>query len=121
MKAQELETYKKSLQQQREQLVEQVNENTRQTFGFDQDDKQDPVDVAVNDREQTIMLSITETERDLLGQMDEALQRIEAGTYGVCQNCGKDIVAARLEAVPYAGFCMPCQQKLESGELDEEM
>jgi DnaK suppressor protein len=121
MNAQELETYKNSLMKQREQLVGQINENTSQTFGFDLDNKQDPVDVAVTDREQTIMLSITETERDLLGQIDEALARIELGTYGVCQNCGKEIAAARLAAVSYAAFCMDCQQKLERGELDEEM
>jgi DnaK suppressor protein len=67
-----------------------------------------------------------ETERDLeftldaresaeLDAVDAALQRIEAGTYGVCTDCGADIPAARLHAAPETPRCISCQDKLEHG------
>lgn len=120
MNPEQIKKYKQQLLAQREQLVGQVNENQNQTFGIDRENLQDPVDAAVNDREQTILLSITESERDLLEQVDAALQRIELNAFGDCENCGKEIAQARLDAVPEARFCMNCQEKLESGELDEE-
>lgn len=42
--------------------------------------------------------------------IDEALERIQAGTFGVCDSCEKPIVRARLEAIPYASLCLPCKQ-----------
>lgn len=119
MNAEQILNFKNSLLAERENLAGQVNNNQRQTFAFDQDDTQDPVDMAVNDREQTIMLSISETERTLLDQIDEALQRIELGSYGECQNCGQEISPARLKAVSYATYCLSCQEKVEQGLLDE--
>ena len=49
--------------------------------------------------------------------MDEALQRIAKGAYGVCVECAEEIEKKRLEAVPYAGHCLPCQGKIEKGLL----
>lgn len=119
MDAKEIKKYKNQLLAQREQLVGQVNENQSQTFGFDRDNLQDPVDAAVNDREQTILLSISESERTLLEQVDDALRRIELGGYGECTNCGQQIAEPRLNAVPYARYCMRCQDLMERGMLDE--
>lgn len=119
MNVQDIENLKQSLLKQRAQLVGQVNDNQNQTFNFDRENMQDPVDMAVNDREQTILLSISESERTLLDQIDEALQRIELGGYGTCRNCGQDISEARLNAVPYAKYCLNCQDLLERGLIDE--
>ncbi len=49
----------------------------------------------------------------LLGQVDAALARLDAGTYGICENCGKEIGSRRLEALPYATLCVECQAKME--------
>ena len=46
-----------------------------------------------------------------VGEVDQALQRIEDGTYGICVNCGKAIMPERLDALPYAMFCITCQRK----------
>jgi RNA polymerase-binding protein DksA len=51
----------------------------------------------------------------LLGQVDAALRRIEAGTYGKCDACGREIDEARLEAVPYATLCIDDARKQERG------
>lgn len=56
---------------------------------------------------------ITHT-RHLLTQVDEALARIDAGTYGICTNCGRPIPVARLRALPYAALCIDCQAKSET-------
>lgn len=119
MNAEQIQTYKQSLLAQRENLVGQVNESQRQTFNVDRESMQDPVDMAVTDRDQTIMLSISESERTLLDQIDGALQRMELGSYGECANCGQEISDARLKAVSYAEYCINCQDLLERGLLDE--
>ena len=58
-------------------------------------------------------LALYEKNHDQLAQIDAALKRIDAGTYGVCENCGKEIHRARLEALPYATLCISCQSKQE--------
>ena len=51
-------------------------------------------------------LSIENNVRDLMGKIDRALARMEAGTYGICSRCGKPIEKARLKALPYADLCI---------------
>lgn len=51
--------------------------------------------------------------RQLLAQVDAALERIKAGTYGKCTNCGRPIQPARLRALPYVSLCIDCQTKSE--------
>lgn len=56
-------------------------------------------------------LSIVRNTRELLSQTEEALRRLDAGTYGVCVDCGKPIPAARLSALPYTTLCVECAAK----------
>lgn len=60
-------------------------------------------------------MNLAEIDRELteLRELDAALQRIREDTYGVCQNCGRDIQVERLEAYPTAALCIDCQQELE--------
>jgi RNA polymerase-binding transcription factor DksA len=58
-------------------------------------------------------LSLLSQEQDALYEIDEALKRIEQGTYGICELCGKSIPHARLEAIPFARFTVDCQSQLE--------
>lgn len=51
--------------------------------------------------------------RVLLGQVNAALARLDAGKYGICENCGEEINARRLEALPYATLCVDCQARME--------
>ena len=62
-----------------------------------------------------VEIAIAQNEGLLLEQVQAAIQRIEAGTYGVCQECGKPIDEARLKAIPYAGHCINCAR----GDRDE--
>ncbi len=58
-------------------------------------------------------LSLLSQEQDALYEIDQALKRIEVGTYGVCEMSGKPIPRARLEAIPFARFTVQCQSQLE--------
>ncbi|HEY7125143.1 MAG TPA: TraR/DksA C4-type zinc finger protein [Ktedonobacterales bacterium] len=76
----------------------------------DQADDADALSQAERNRAITI-----HTQR-LLTQVNEALARMDAGTYGKCANCGKPIAPARLKALPSAALCIECQAKSESGQ-----
>ena len=54
--------------------------------------------------------------RTALAEVDAALGRMDIGEYGICQDCGADIALARLEIVPMAALCMPCQRRSETGQ-----
>jgi RNA polymerase-binding transcription factor DksA len=58
-------------------------------------------------------LSLLSQEQDALYEIDQALKRIELGTYGICEMSGKSIPRARLEAIPFARFTVECQSQLE--------
>lgn len=56
-------------------------------------------------------------EVERLREVDEALTRIERGEYGHCEECGDDIPAKRLQAIPWARFCVPCQERLSNHSM----
>ncbi|MCX7805313.1 MAG: TraR/DksA C4-type zinc finger protein [Planctomycetota bacterium] len=60
----------------------------------------------------TLMLSM-ESEDEFLRKVDAALAKIESGTYGICEECGKAVGDARLEALPFAPPCLACQKKID--------
>ena len=62
-----------------------------------------------------LAIQTRDLEFHLLRQVRAAIQRIEDGSYGICMQCGKPIPPKRLEAVPWASCCVPCQEELEEG------
>ena len=59
------------------------------------------------------IVTVTEDLQDILAQVDAALERMNEGTYGVCQRCGQKIGEERLEAFPYVAYCITCQEIME--------
>ncbi len=76
-------------------------------------------DLGTDNYEQEFALDLMDSERKLLNEIDNALQRIEEGTYGVCEGTGKPIRKARLKAQPWARYCIEYAQKLEQGFTSE--
>lgn len=70
-------------------------------------------DTATETVDREIDYTLEETDGRLLAAIDEALARIDAGTYGVCVNCGAQIAPERLEAMPWATLCIDCKRKEE--------
>ena len=61
---------------------------------------------------QELNATLLEHEEHVMTEIADALDRIEKGTFGACENCGKDIPAGRLEIIPYARYCVPCTEAL---------
>jgi RNA polymerase-binding protein DksA len=72
-------------------------------------------DVGTENFDQEFTLGLIENEQQVLDQIQEALARIEAGTYGKCAECAATIPKPRLQAIPYTKYCIECARKLESG------
>jgi DnaK suppressor protein len=64
--------------------------------------------------EQAKDLALRQNAEQLLTKVQDALERFEQGTYGVCKHCGTEIDPARLQALPYASLCLRCQQRIKS-------
>ncbi len=75
---------------------------------------ENPAEQATGNAEQAISLGLLESQTREIREIDEALERIRDGTFGVCEECGKAVPAARLEAIPYARRCAACQVKEEN-------
>ncbi len=84
------------------------------------DGTDDIVDRANNSYNRELMFSLSDVERQTLLQIEDALQRMDAGTYGQCGNCGNQINPLRLDAVPWTRFCIDCQEMAEKGMLENE-
>ncbi|MGN0008510.1 MAG: RNA polymerase-binding protein DksA [Desulfovibrionaceae bacterium] len=76
----------------------------------------DPADRATAESDRAFTLRIRDRERRLIRKIQSALQRIEDGTYGVCEECGEDIGVARLKARPVTRLCINCKSKQEEDE-----
>ncbi len=76
---------------------------------------QHQADQGTDDFDRTISLELTNSEFNLLRQIDRALEKIEENTYGICDISGDEIPIKRLEAIPYATMTVQAQEKLEKG------
>jgi len=70
-------------------------------------------DAGTDNFDRDFALSLVSNEQEALYEIEEALKRLEHTTYGVCGNCEKNIMKARLEAVPFARLCVNCQSEIE--------
>ena len=89
-------------------------------LSVDASETPDPVDLAVRNYSKNVMLAVSENESRQLLMINEALDRLQDDEYGLCQNCEKEINPKRLDAVPWARYCLNCQELLEQGLLEEE-
>jgi len=72
-----------------------------------------PADVGTENYDVEVGLELLENEAQILTEIDDALARIDQGTYGICENCHREISRERLEAVPYTRYCIRCARKFQ--------
>lgn len=77
-------------------------------------------DLGTDNYEQEFALGLMDSERKLLKETEDALERIEKGTYGICEGTGKPIPKARLKAQPWARYCVEYARMLEEGMVTEQ-
>jgi RNA polymerase-binding transcription factor DksA len=73
-------------------------------------------DLGTDSFEQEFTLSLVENEEQTLTAISEALERIQKGTFGRCEECHKEIGKARLQALPFTPYCVECARKLQQSE-----
>ncbi len=101
----------------RESIAAKLNGND---LSIDDSETPDPVDLAVRNYSKNVQLALSENDSRQLELVDEALERLADEEYGVCQNCEKEINPKRLAAIPWARYCIECQELREQGLLDED-
>ena len=115
MRKRELERYRTALEQQLAALVGQGTRAVHDMAG-ERDGIPDPNDRATVEEGRNWALRLRDRDRKLIGKIQDALARLEAGTFGRCATCGRPISAARLRARPVTDLCIGC--KTESEQLE---
>lgn len=115
-----LRQYEARLMEQRNTLLGMVERTEDYGREADRDVSQDPADKASNSYTKELLFSQSTSERNTLRLIEEALDRITEGVYGECINCGEEIHAKRLDAIPWTPHCIRCQELQEKGLLTEK-
>lgn len=85
-----------------QQRLWKVEQNLRQTPESDSEER------AISRENDDVLERLDESDREEIRQLQDAISRIDAGSYGLCTQCGKNIAPARLTALPYASTCITC-------------
>ena len=97
------------------------NQQAAQEMIANDDGVKDSVDLSVQDVNQELAFRMGERESHLVAEIDEALRRLDEGSYGTCERCGNPIPDARLEAVPTARYDAACQAIIESANGEDDL
>jgi len=106
-------------------LLEEMDLESKAEREGNKDEGLDTYDLASEERDREISFILSDRERSKVKNIDDALQRMEEGTYGVCDACGLEIAEARLTAMPFTRLCRDCQQDQErearsQGRVEDE-
>lgn len=107
---------KKKLVKQREDLLSEAEHTLSTKINAEKESFPDPTDQAVAELDSNFLLRLRGREQKLLKKIDEAISRIDSGTYGVCESCGGQIGIKRLEARPVTTLCIECKTRQEEEE-----
>jgi len=94
-------------------LLEEMELESKAEREGNKDEGLDTYDLASEERDREINFILSDRERSKVNNIDDALQRMEEGTYGVCDACGLEIAEERLTAMPFTRLCRDCQQDQE--------
>ena len=119
LKKSEIEHFKKRLEEIRAEMTKFVRDMTTdvKTSSEVKGYSQHQADEGTDDFDRALNLQLTDKEIQILHQIDRALEKIEDGTYGICDISGEPIPIKRLEAIPYATMTVQSQEKFEKGEV----
>lgn len=115
MDAQKLEFFRKLLNERLEALLNDAA-RTMTNMTDEEESFPDPTDRASVESDRNFMLRIRDRERKLISKIREALDRIDKGTYGICEECGEEISEQRLVARPVTTLCIDCKTSQEEDE-----
>jgi DnaK suppressor protein len=113
MNKKEKQEFQRTLLDKKEQIVHKLSQVLIESKEVEANVAQDLVDKAESSYTKEFLLSLSDTERNHLMLIDEALRRLERDGFGLCQLCGQEIGKKRIEALPWTPTCIHCQQKAE--------
>lgn len=117
MDKRKVEHYRKQLLAKREEIRRMVSRSEQDGREADNGTTQDPGDRAANSYTKEFLFHQSDDNRRILQLIQDALQRADQGSYGLCVECQEDVQRKRLDAVPWARHCIECQEKQEKGLL----
>lgn len=115
MRKKEIDSFKKLLTNQLEELLEQADD-TVSGMTSPKENFPDPTDRASLEADRNFLLRIRDRESKLIKKIKKTLDRIENGTFGICESCGENISAKRIKARPVTTQCIECKTKEEALE-----
>lgn len=116
MRKREHEHYRSVLEGQLAELVGHGEKAVHEMVGEPGDEIPDPNDRATVEEGRNWSLRLRDRDRKLIGKIQDALARLETGTFGLCSTCGRPIAAARLRARPVTDLCIDCKTEAERAE-----
>ena len=117
MTKKDTEKYRRLLEEKKATLSAELAKTRSAEEETTEEATQDIADKAVSSYTREFLYSLTDGERSTLLLIDDALARIDEGTYGLCIHCGSPMLEKRLSAVPWTPYCLDCQELSEKGML----
>ena len=117
MTKKDMEKYRRLLEEKKQSLSSDLAKTRSAEEETTEESTQDIADKAVSSYTREFLYSLTDGERSTLLQIDDAIGRIDDASYGMCVNCGQPMAEKRLTAVPWAPYCVDCQELAEKGML----
>ena len=108
-----LKKARETLEEMRAQLLRNVQQDLNAVRDASKDEGMDTYDLASDARDKEINLILGDRDREKVQAIDEALSRVDDGSYGICESCESDIAEARLQALPFTRLCVNCQAERE--------
>lgn len=113
MNRKEKNQIKKKLLNEKEEILKKLSEFRNEGKEIEPGVAQDVIDKAESSYAKEFLFELSDAERKLLIQIDNALKKIERDDFGICEMCQKEISIKRLNAVPWTPYCIKCQEKQE--------
>ncbi len=114
----QLKKFQQLLEEKREDIIKRAQQTLSQDMTLDVDDLPDEMDLAASEYLQSFTFRLRGREKVFLDKIQKAIERIEEGNFGTCEECGEEISPKRLEARPETTLCIRCKEDQERVERD---
>ena len=116
MNKQQLQGFKSRLVAERKSLIERASRTLAEDAAFDTNELPDEIDQASAEYSHSMIFRMRDREKYYLGKINRTLAKIDAGTFGICEECGERISPKRIEARPVTTLCVVCKEEQEMEE-----
>ena len=116
LKKKELKRFREILEEKKEEILRNAKKTLNEDMTLDVDDLPDEMDLASSEYLQSFQFRLRGREKTFLKKIDHAMAKIDAGTFGICEECEEPISMKRLEARPETTLCIRCKEDQERNE-----